>query len=126
MALITHYFGLLENYKSKYGNKTFLLMQVGSFYEVYSKSCTEEYMTTFSQLCDLKIANKTDGYFMAGFRDYMIDKYLSISCKLNTFKSCLDKFVILYSFDRLFFIIFAILPFPPVTNIFIFNIYKNL
>lgn len=77
MALITQYFGLLENYKTKYGTKTFLLMQVGSFYEVYSKSYTDEHMTMFSQLCDLKIANKTDNFYMAGFRDYMLDKYLS-------------------------------------------------
>jgi DNA mismatch repair protein MutS len=77
MALITHYFGLLENYKSKYGNKTFLLMQVGSFYEVYSKTSTDENMVMFSQICDLKIAHKTDDACMAGFRDYMLDKYLS-------------------------------------------------
>ena len=76
MALITQYFVLLENYKTKYGDKTFLLMQVGSFYEVYSKTSTDEHMMTFSQLCDLKIANKTDGYYMAGFRDYMLDKYI--------------------------------------------------
>jgi DNA mismatch repair protein MutS len=52
-------------------------MQVGSFYEVYSKTSTDENMVMFSQICDLKIAHKTDDACMAGFRDYMLDKYLS-------------------------------------------------
>jgi len=79
MALIKSYFSLIEGYKSKYGDKTFLLMQVGSFYEVYSLKEDDLHMVAFSKLCDLKIAQKND-YFMAGFRDYMIDKYIQ---KLN-------------------------------------------
>jgi DNA mismatch repair ATPase MutS len=78
MALIKSYFSLLEKYKAKYGD-TFLLMQVGSFYEVYSTKDTDPDMMYFSKLCDLKIAQKNE-YFMAGFRDYMIDKYIQ---KLN-------------------------------------------
>jgi DNA mismatch repair protein MutS len=78
MALIKSYFSLLEKYKAKYGD-TFLLMQVGSFYEVYSTKDTDPDMLYFSKLCDLKIAQKNE-YFMAGFRDYMIDKYIQ---KLN-------------------------------------------
>ena len=34
--MITKYFGNLKNYKLKYGEKTLLLLQCGSFYEVYS------------------------------------------------------------------------------------------
>jgi DNA mismatch repair protein MutS len=79
MALTKSYFALLDDYKKKYGDNTFLLMQVGSFFEVYSNSDKDTHMLNFSKICDLKIANKNDG-FMAGFRDYMIDKYLS---KLN-------------------------------------------
>jgi len=77
MALFNRYFELLDNYKTKYGNNTFLLMQVGSFYEVYSKSSNDQNILQFTQLCDLKLACKSDGCYMAGFRDYMIDKYLS-------------------------------------------------
>ena len=76
MALTKSYYSLLEEYKKKYGTKTFLLMQVGSFFEVYSPTNTDENMCDFSQICDLKIANKNEG-FMAGFRDYMLDKYIS-------------------------------------------------
>jgi DNA mismatch repair ATPase MutS len=46
---------------------------------VYSAKDTDSDMMYFSKLCDLKIAQKNE-YFMAGFRDYMIDKYIQ---KLN-------------------------------------------
>ena len=79
MLLIEEYFILLSDYKKKHGDKTFLFMQVGSFFEVYSKSCDDPHMVTFSNLCDLKIANKPLGkenMYMAGFRDYVLDKYI--------------------------------------------------
>jgi len=62
-------------------------MQVGSFFEVYSTTNTDENMCDFSAICDLKIANKNEG-FMAGFRDYMLDKYIS---KIN--ESCYTSVV---------------------------------
>ena len=76
MALTKSYYNLLEDYTKKYGPKTFLLMQVGSFFEVYSSTENDPIMMAFSQICDLKIAHKQDG-FMAGFRDYLLEKYLS-------------------------------------------------
>jgi len=79
MALIQEYFSLLNNYKEKYGDKTLLFMQVGSFIEVYSKSPEDKDMVEFTTTCELKIANKPlgkDKIYMAGFRDYMIDKYI--------------------------------------------------
>jgi len=76
MALTQMYYNLLDEYHIKYGKNTFLLMQVGSFFEVYSSSENGSNIVSFSQICDLKIANKQDG-FMAGFRDYMVEKYLS-------------------------------------------------
>ncbi len=76
MALIKQYFDLLKEYKSNYGEKTFLLMQVGSFFEVYSKEEQDTTIQTFSKVCDLRVASKGE-HFMAGFRDYMLDKYLN-------------------------------------------------
>jgi DNA mismatch repair protein MutS len=79
MALTQEYFSLWKAYKEKYGDKTLLFMQVGSFIEVYSKTSDDEDMVEFTTLCDLKIANKPLGsnkIYMAGFRDYMIDKYI--------------------------------------------------
>ena len=80
MSLIKQYFTLLLDYQMKYGNKTFLLMQVGSFYEFYSMKDTDEHIQAFSTICDLKIAlkeNTKDKHYMAGFRDYVLDKYLA-------------------------------------------------
>ena len=79
MALIQEYFSLLNTYKEKYGNNTLLFMQVGSFIEVYSKTQEDTDMVYFTSICELKIANKPlgkDKIYMAGFRDYMIDKYI--------------------------------------------------
>ena len=81
MALINEYFSLLQTYKEKYGDNTILFMQVGSFIEVYSKTADDTDMVIFSSICDLKIANKPlgkDKIYMAGFRDYMIDKYIKL------------------------------------------------
>lgn len=77
--MVQEYFSLCKQYKEKYGNHTILFMQVGSFFEVYSKCINDEDMVTFTNICDLKIANKPLGkekYYMAGFRDYIIDKYI--------------------------------------------------
>ena len=35
MALVKEYFELTKSYQEEYGNNTILLMQVGSFFEVY-------------------------------------------------------------------------------------------
>ena len=37
MALIKEYFNLTTQYQESYGANTILLMQVGSFFEVYAK-----------------------------------------------------------------------------------------
>lgn len=75
MTLVKQYFEWLKEYKSKYGEQTFLLLQVGSFFEVYSKQETDVNIQSFSKIGDLRIACKGE-YYMAGFRDYMLDKYI--------------------------------------------------
>ena len=35
--MLKEYFKLRDGYRDKYGEKTLLLMEVGSFYEVYTK-----------------------------------------------------------------------------------------
>ena len=74
MALIKSYFSLLEKYKAKYGD-TFLLMQVGSFYEFYS---TETKGPDLQQVCEQLniIFTKKDNKNMAGFPLYCIDNYI--------------------------------------------------
>ena len=76
MSLTRQYFDLLKEYKSKYGNRTFLLLQVGSFFEVYAREEMDLNIQAFSQVCDLRVTSKGEHY-MAGFRDYVLDKYLA-------------------------------------------------
>ena len=64
MSLIKEYFELTKHYINEYGKNTILLMQVGSFFEVYgilnfntkiiSESCIED----FSKICELNIVEK--------------------------------------------------------------------
>lgn len=87
MATITHeYFQLTREYKSKYGEPTIVLLQVGAFFEVYGlKTKTGEIINSniseFSQICQLNMSEKNiymEGLpiMMAGFRDYTLEKYL--------------------------------------------------
>jgi DNA mismatch repair protein MutS len=89
MALTREYFELTKKYKSIYGENTLLLMQVGSFYEVYGKinrntgEITGSNITDFSKICELVIANRNTNtdcedqdMVMAGFKDFLIEKYL--------------------------------------------------
>lgn len=86
MALTDEYFRLSNEYAHKYGKKTILLMQVGSFFECYSKTdlagnITDANMKEFCSTCDLN-CSITNGRCMAGFpfscnfRDYSLERYV--------------------------------------------------
>ena len=59
MALIKEYFDLTKRYQDEYGDNTILLMQVGSFFEVYgiydnkTESINGSKIIDFSQMCEL-------------------------------------------------------------------------
>ena len=89
--IYSEYFKLTDEYQKKYGKYTVILMQVGSFLEVYGvKDSTGEIhysqIQHFSETCQLNIAekksmynikNKTSGQIvMAGFMVYLLEKYL--------------------------------------------------
>lgn len=87
MSVATEYFEITKKYQSEYGQNTILLMQVGSFFEVYAivnsatKAVTGSRIEDFSTICDLRIAEKNnfigaDSIVMAGFKDIMIEKYI--------------------------------------------------
>ena len=87
MALIKEYFELTKQYQEEYGENTIILMQVGSFFEVYAKydkntnAITGSKMSDFSRICELNMVEKNvcvgvDSILMAGFKDSVIDKYL--------------------------------------------------
>jgi len=85
------YFDTLAKYHEKYGSNTILLMQIGSFFEVYGMKNTENNNVSgsaivhFAQICQLNISEK-DIMFQnhqilgAGFRDYVVEKYLQKIC----------------------------------------------
>ena len=79
MSMLNEYFEKDKKYKKKYGNSTFLLFQVGSFFEVYAyekDKNTVNNIEKYSEICDLAVANKSSDILMAGFRDYLLDKYI--------------------------------------------------
>ena len=87
MSLINEYFELTNRYIDEYGENTILLMQVGSFFEVYGIYNTENdsvissKIIEFSKICELNVVDKNtcvgkNNVVMAGFKDFMIEKYL--------------------------------------------------
>ena len=99
MALIKEYFELTDKYKNEYGERTIVLIQCGSFMEVYAmisenKESKESNFSQFldckiygssildfSQICELNIVKKNTcvgniPIVMAGFKDTMLEKYL--------------------------------------------------
>jgi DNA mismatch repair protein MutS len=84
------YFNLSREYEEKYGKNTVVLMQVGSFFEVYgvkneeTGDITQSNIVEFSNVCQMNIADKRVAYgngskiVMAGFPSYAIDKHVSV------------------------------------------------
>ncbi len=74
--MIQEYFKLNAEYQSKYGEETILLMQVGSFMEMYGPGTK---INEVAKICGLNISNKngeSGGTSMAGFKENFVDKYL--------------------------------------------------
>ena len=86
MALVKEYLDITKKYKELYGEKTLILMQVGSFYECYAikkgKNIYEgSNILDFTQINDMVIANKNtfvdnNEVVMAGFCLAQKDKYV--------------------------------------------------
>ena len=85
MAMLKLYFKLRDEYRESYGEKTLLLMEVGSFYEIYTNvdSITKE--ITEPQILDLRLftgfvpGKKNDETMMLGFSSrisMLLEKYL--------------------------------------------------
>tara|TARA_B110000967_G_scaffold201706_1_gene239374 strand:+ start:6069 stop:9110 length:3042 start_codon:yes stop_codon:yes gene_type:complete len=96
-GIFKFYFNLYSKYKSEYKENIVVLLQVGSFFEIYGIKIKEpesihhniicedtSNILEVSNLCKLNISEKTrsfvdgDQIVMAGFRDYSLDKYLTI------------------------------------------------
>jgi DNA mismatch repair protein MutS len=86
-SIYEKYLDHTRNYQQQYGQKTIVLMMVGSFYEVYGlKSATGDVsgseILAFSQVCQMNISEKkkvsVEGktVLMAGFPEYILERYL--------------------------------------------------
>ena len=86
-SIYTEYFSLTTKYKSEYGDKTVVLLQVGAFFEIYGLRSKEGDITgsEIEKVCEisqLNISEKKALYenkqiLMAGFRDYTLEKYIN-------------------------------------------------
>jgi len=84
---VKQYFTLTKEYQQKYGDTVVLLMQVGSFIEIYGLKDEKTHEThgsiieKIASVCNLNISEKKicvgkDQVLMAGFRDYSVEKYI--------------------------------------------------
>lgn len=75
------------NYQQQYGQRTIVLMMVGSFYEVYGLKTIDgeisgSEIVAFSQICQMNISEKKkvsvngNTVLMAGFPEYTLERYL--------------------------------------------------
>ena len=84
--IIDDYLNYEIEYRKKYGEKTLILIQVGSFFELYSINENCSFMNKIGDICNLTISrkNKTirevgkNNPLMAGFPLYAIQKFIQI------------------------------------------------
>jgi len=84
--IIDDYLNYEIEYRKKYGEKTLILIQVGSFFELYSINENCSFMNKIGDICNLTISrkNKTirevgkNNPLMAGFPLYSIQKFIQI------------------------------------------------
>ena len=85
MAMLIQYFKLVDEYREKYGEKTLLLMEVGSFYEVYTKldpstkEIVEPQIIDLRRYSELAPGKKGNDIIMFGFSSRisnLLEKYV--------------------------------------------------
>ena len=93
------YFEYTKELKSKYGDRSLVLMLVGAFFEVYglkdldTDEITKSNLLDFVTICNLNMSvkmelnnnegNNKEAILMAGVRDYNLEKYLSMLINAN-------------------------------------------
>lgn len=78
MSLIDQYIKIQNEYIAKFGTKTIVLCQTGSFYEVYAFKIDDWQIKVANELLDLKIASKKSNntsIYMAGFPDHATARF---------------------------------------------------
>lgn len=102
-SIIDEYITLNDEYKKIYGEETVVFMQVGSFYELYytiDNNNGNNYgpnLKLLAQYMNISISKKNVGSentvsYMAGFPDYIVDKYIEIMLNYNYTIVIIDQF----------------------------------
>ena len=89
--IIDDYLTYQDEYRIKYGENTIILMQVGSFYELYSITENCQFLYKIGDICNIQISkkNKTikevskNNPLMAGFPLYVLNKFIQILLQQN-------------------------------------------
>jgi DNA mismatch repair protein MutS len=86
--IFNEYCFYLSKYKDKYGDKTVLLMQVGSFYEIYARlNDTKQGEIDIYNICqnvmNIAVANKTKDILMGGFQLPYSTKFIKLLIESN-------------------------------------------
>ena len=90
--IIDDYLEYTEKYKNKYGERCIVLMQVGSFYEIYSiNDDTSDDIYTIGDICSIQISKKNKSIkdvsvsnpLMAGFPLHSLKKFTNILLSHN-------------------------------------------
>lgn len=82
-SIYEKYADYASTYQSTYGQRTVVLLMVGSFYEIYCEKdkAADGWFTEVVRLCELNVSEKkkvVPPTFMAGFPEYTLDKYVQI------------------------------------------------
>ena len=89
--IIDDYLKYQDEYRVKYGDNTLILMQVGSFFELYSIIENCSFLYKIADICNIQISrkNKTipevskQNPLMAGFPLYVINKFVQLLLQNN-------------------------------------------
>ena len=89
--IIDDYLKYQDDYRKKYGENTIILMQVGSFFELYSIIENCNFLYKISDICNIQISKKNkqikevskNNPLMAGFPLYTLNKYVQILVQNN-------------------------------------------
>ncbi len=89
--IIDDYIDYDNQYKLKYGDNTIILMQVGSFFEMYSIIENCKFLSKICDICNIQTSRKNKAIkevsknnpLMAGFPIYTLNKFVSILTENN-------------------------------------------
>ena len=89
--IIDDYLNYLDEYRKKYGENTIIIIQVGSFFELYDIDINSKYLYKIADICNIQISRKNKSILevsrnnpiMCGFPLYVINKYIQLILQNN-------------------------------------------